>query len=148
MIEVITNIPMVLGNIFAKFAQLDNPETVSRAVAVAMMPEIRERIHVRGENTAGQKIGAYSSKYLKLRQKKYNRTADGDVIFSLTRQLENSYVLEGKEKSYNIGFATPLSYQKSVWLEEKFGRVFGLTATELEQAKEVAVITTNEILNK
>ena len=91
--EITSNFPIVIADILSKINMLDNPETVSRAVASAIMPEMRKRIHVDGNNSKGSKIGTYSTAYLKLRQKKYNRTADSDVIISLTRQLENSYVL-------------------------------------------------------
>ena len=62
------NIPFVIGNILAKFRELDNPETVSRAAAIALMPELRHRIHVEGKKTDGSAIGTYSNSYLKLRQ--------------------------------------------------------------------------------
>lgn len=146
--KVSSNISFVIGSMLAKFAEIENPEFVSRAVATAMMPEIRERIHERGENSKGQPIGTYSNSYLRMRQRKpYNRTADPEVISSLTRQLENSYVLAPQQNSYTMGVATPLSAEKIKWLEEKYGSIWQLTQREREQSFEIAAIEAQKILN-
>jgi hypothetical protein len=136
--EITSNLTSVIGEILGKFEQLANPQTVSRAVATALMPEMRKRIHVDGKNSKDSLIGVYSNSYLKLRQKKYNRTADSDVVISLTRQLENSYVLGGTQTSYNISFSTPLSFDKATWMEEKYGKIWDLTIKEQEIAQIVA----------
>ena len=124
------NIPMVIGSLLSKFKELENPETISRASALAVIPELRERIHVEGKKSDDSQIGEYSIPYLKLRQRKYNRTADRKVIGSLTRQLENSYVLKATDKGYTIGVATPLSEEKIQWLTDKYGVIWQLTETE------------------
>ena len=54
------NIPFVIGNILAKFRELDNPETVSRAAALAVLPELHYRIHTSGKKTDGSAIGTYT----------------------------------------------------------------------------------------
>jgi hypothetical protein len=149
MITITSNISFVIGSMLNKFAEIENPEYVSRAVATALMPEIRERIHERGENSNGQQIGTYSNSYLRMRQRKpYNRTADPEVVASLTRQLENSYVLAPQQKSYTIGVATPLSVDKIKWLEEKYGSIWQLTERERLAALEVAAIEAQLILDK
>lgn len=148
MITITSNISFVIGSMLSKFADIENPEYVSRAVATALMPEIRERIHERGENSNGQQIGTYSNSYLRLRERKYNRTSDRDVVASLTRQLENSYVLAPQQKSYTIGVATPLSVDKIKWLEEKYGPIWQLTERERLAALEVASIEAQLILDK
>jgi hypothetical protein len=68
------NIPFVIGNILAKFRALDNPETVSRAAAVAVLPELKERIHVQGKKSDGNQIGTYSAAYMRIRQGIYNNS--------------------------------------------------------------------------
>tara|TARA_R110000868_G_scaffold297383_2_gene557631 strand:+ start:795 stop:1238 length:444 start_codon:yes stop_codon:yes gene_type:complete len=142
------NIPFVIGNILAKFRELDNPETVSRAAAIALMPELRHRIHVEGKKTDGSAIGTYSNSYLKLRQSKYNRTSDSTVIASLTRQLENGYTLKATEKGYTIGNASPYNDEKIQHLEEKYGAIWQLTEKERELTQIVANETTLLIMNK
>lgn len=146
--EITSNIPFVIGNILAKFRELDNPETVSRAAAVAVMPELRHRIHVDGKKSNGDAIGTYNSNYLKLRQRPpYNRTADPDVIASLTRQLENGYVLKATENGYTIGNASPYNDDKIKHLEEKYGTIWQLTERENEIARIAAEDMTYKLLN-
>ena len=142
------NIPFVIGNILAKFRELDNPETVSRAAALALMPELKHRIHVEGKKTDGSAIGTYSNSYLKLRQSKYNRTSDSTVIASLTRQLENGYILKATENAYTIGNASPYNDEKIQHLEEKYGAIWQLTEKERELTQIVANETTLLIMNK
>ena len=142
------NIPFVIGNILAKFRELDNPETVSRAAAIALMPELRHRIHVEGKKTDGSAIGTYSNSYLKLRQSKYNRTLDSTVIASLTRQLENGYILKATENGYTIGNASPYNDEKIQHIEEKYGAIWQLTEKERELTQIVANETTLLIMNK
>jgi hypothetical protein len=161
---IIDNIPFVVGNILAKFRELGNPETVSRAAAVAVLPEFRNRIHVEGKKTDGSAIGTYSNSYLKLRQRPpYNRTSDPDVIASLTRQLENSYVLVATEKGYTIGLndaqgkskatAPPpnnkvvTGEQKIRHIESMFGIIWQLSQKELDQTQLVAQNTAIALMN-
>jgi hypothetical protein len=146
--EITSNILDVIVDLGIKFKELGNPEQVSRASAMAVMPELRERIHVDGKDSKGAEIGEYSNSYLKLRQKKYNRTSSKTVIASLTRQLENSYILSADEKGYNIGVATPLSEQKIQWLTDKYGLIWELTEAEKTIAFNAAIQQTNKILNE
>lgn len=146
--EITSNIPFVVGNILAKFRELDNPETVSRAAAVAVLPEFRNRIHVDGKKSDGSAIGTYSNSYLKLRQRPpYNRTSDPDVIASLTRQLENGYVLKATENGYTIGNASPYNDEKIKHLEEKYGEIFQLTEAEKDLTQLVAQNTAIALMN-
>jgi len=145
--EITSNIPFVIGNILAKFRELDNPETVSRAAAVAVLPELRHRIHVEGKKTDGNEIGTYSNSYLRIRQKYYNRTADTSVIASLTRQLENGYVLKATENGYTIGNASPYNEDKIKHLEEKYGTIWVLSQRENEMAQIAAKDTALRIMN-
>ena len=146
------NIPFVIGNILAKFRELDNPETVSRAAAIALMPELHYRIHTSGKKTDGSAIGTYSNSYLKLRQSKYNRTADSSVIASLTKQLELAYTLKATDKGYTIdNLGNKIqgeSKTKTEFLEEKYGAIWQLTEKERELTQIVANETTLLIMNK
>jgi hypothetical protein len=146
--EITSNIPFVVGNILAKFRELGNPETVSRAAAIAVLPEFRNRIHVEGKKSDGSAIGTYSNSYLKLRQRKpYNRTSDPDVIASLTRQLENGYVLKATENAYTIGNASPYNDEKVKHLTEQYGEIFQLTQGEKDLTQLVAQNTAIALMN-
>ena len=150
--EITSNIPFVIGNILAKFRELGNPETVSRAAALAVLPELHYRIHTSGKKTDGSAIGTYSNSYLKLRQSKYNRTADSSVIASLTKQLELAYTLKATEKGYtidNLGNTIEgESKTKTEFLEEKYGEIWALSQRELEMTQIVAQETALLIMNK
>lgn len=144
------NIPFVIGRILGKFNALENPETVSRAAAAAVLPELRERIHERGQMSDGSQIGVYSNTYLKYRQKPGKdhpqRSADPNVILSLTRALENSYVLAATEKAYTIGVDNPDSVKKIGWAEEKYGVIYELTNEEKKTALIAANATAEKLL--
>lgn len=145
--QITSNIPFVVGNILAAFKQLDNPETVSRAAALAVLPELRNRIHVEGKRTDGGEIGSYSNSYLKIREK-FNRGNSREVILSLTRQLENGYTLKATEKGYTIGNISPGNDVKIEHLTEMYGDVWLLSEKELEMAQIAAIVTAKELLNK
>lgn len=144
--EITSNIPFVIGNILAKFRELDNPETVSRAAAIAIEPEMRHRIHVQGLNSAGAKIGTYSNSYLKVRER-FNRGDSREVIFSLTRALENGYTLKPTENGYTIGNISPKNEEIMDHLTEKYGEVWLLTEGEREMTRLVAEDTAIRLLN-
>jgi hypothetical protein len=142
--QISDNIPFVIGNVLAKFRDLENPETISRASAAAILPEMRQRIHVNGLKTDGSPIGTYSNSYLKLRQSKYNRSSDSKVIASLTRQLENGYTLQATENGYTIGNTSPENDKKIEWLEEKYGTIWNLT----EKERSDVMLVANEMAGK
>ena len=146
--EITSNIPFVIGNILAKFRELDNPETVSRAAAVAVLPEFRNRIHVEGKKSDSSAIGTYSNSYLKLRQgPRYNRTPDPEVVASLTRQLENNYITGATENAYTIKNISEGNDIKIKHLEEKYGEIFQLTESEKELTQLVAQNTAIALMN-
>jgi hypothetical protein len=144
------NIPFVIGTVLAKFNALENPETVSRVAASAVLPELRERIHERGQKSDGTQIGVYSSTYLKFRETPGKghpaRTSDPNVILSLTRALELSYVLAATEKAYTIGVNNPDSEKKIEWMEEKYGVIYELTLDERKIALNAANATAQIIM--
>jgi hypothetical protein len=112
------------------------------------LPEFRNRIHVEGKKTDGSAIGTYSNSYLKLRQRPpYNRTSDPDVIASLTRQLENGYVLKATENAYTIGNASPYNDEKVKHLTEQYGEIFQLTQGEKDLTQLVAQNTAIALMN-
>lgn len=136
-----------------------------RTLAVSLIPEMRQRIHVDGKKSDESTIGTYSNSYLKRRQNKpYNRTADSKVILSLTRQMENDLsVVDDGKGSYGVGFKNKAIYkptmkrstkakirivsnlQKALWMEEKYGEIYSPTKSEREVLKRAADKFINEI---
>lgn len=147
MITIRTNIGSVTAGIVDKLALLKDKERIVRSCAVQMSGEIRRRIHVDGQDASGNPIGTYSSKYLKLRQKKYNRTSDSNVILSLTSQQENDMGAIETPRGYGIGFKNPLNLKKAAWAEERYGgtdtqnKIYAFTQNE---SKSVGLIIQDE----
>jgi len=148
--QITSNIPFVIGTILSKFRELDNPETISRAAAFAVLPELKNRIHVEGLDSKGAKIGTYSNSYMKVRER-YNRTADKNVVASLTRELENNYTLKATEKGYtidNLGNTIEGDTKtKTDYLEEKYGNIWLLTEKEQDITRIVSEETAIALIN-
>lgn len=144
MITIRTNIPIVIASVASRLAKIKDKEYLLRPVALELIPLMTERIHQKGEDKDNKQIGTYSSRYLKLRQSKYKRSADEKVIVSLTRQLENDWAVIATEKGYGIGFNNPFNLQKARWVEEnKDAKIFQLSKSELQYA----IDRINELVN-
>jgi len=143
---IVDNIPAVIGTILAKFRELENPETVSRAAAAAVLPELHERIHERGERPDGTEIGTYSNAYLALR-KRSGKGSDEQVIISFTRMLQNGYTLQATPNGYTIGNISEGSNKKIEWMEERYGNIWSLSKHEYETARIAAEEESRKIMN-
>lgn len=145
MITITTNIQAVSKEMIAKLQSIIKADEVVRITAAHMAGVIRERIHNEGKNASGNKIGKYSKKYLKRRAKK-NRN-ESNVVISLNRDLENDFGLGQTSPirtatGWGLGFKKDdregvSNYDKSQWMEERFGKIWGLTSAELKEAKRV-----------
>lgn len=56
-------------------------DVVARACAVAVLPAMKERIHVEGKDASGAQIGTYSNEYMKLRTGNYQNSGKRDSGF-------------------------------------------------------------------
>jgi len=135
-----SNISTIVSGLIANIGQLDNPETVSRAAAAAVLPELRERIHERGEKPDGSQIGTYSNSYLRLRARE-GKGNDPSVIISFTRALQNGYTLAATNDGYTIANISPDGDMKVGYMIEKYGDIWQLSETE----QNMALIAANEI---
>jgi len=72
MLSVNTNIGVVVQ---AKLEQIqalqNNPDPILRTVAMAVLPEMRHRVHVDGKDSNGNQIGTYSKGYMVVRTGNY-----------------------------------------------------------------------------
>ena len=133
MISVTINMANFVQKTLVKLQSLQQVDFIPRAVASDILPEMRNRIFVLGQDSTGGPIGDYKSSYLKTRER-YNRTEGKKVVLSLTRQMENdlSVVVDGD--SIGIGFKNPDNYEKAVFLEEKYQKHILSQLTPAEQA--------------
>lgn len=68
MTEYTSNLGQVIGEKLALIKELQgNPDILYRAVAMAVLPELRNRVHVQGKDASGNQIGTYSPGYMKVR---------------------------------------------------------------------------------
>ncbi len=72
MLSVSTNIAVVVK---AKLEQIqalqNNPDAILRTVAMAVLPELKHRVHVDGKDSSGNQIGNYSKEYMVVRTGNY-----------------------------------------------------------------------------
>lgn len=130
-IQIKTNLGEVIGDVSGRLAVLENPDYLLRPVCFDLIDLMTKRIHENGIASDGSPIGTYNNAYLKLREKKYSRTADKKVIVSLTRQLENDWSVIPTTNGYGIGFKNSLNFDKAGWVEEQKDKViFSLSTAE------------------
>ena len=123
MITISSNLGTVFGSLTAKMRTIatgDNKDKMLRTMATTIVAEQKYRVHKLGKKTDGGQIGTYRNPYLRLRQKKYNRTADTNMIFSLTRQMENDYGIVSSDavNGYGVGFKNDFNADKAKWLQD------------------------------
>jgi hypothetical protein len=147
MVTITTNIGEVTAELAAKLKALSNPELIPRTLAFDTIDLMTRRIHEEGKATDEGQIGTYSSNYLKLRERKYNRKSDTKVIVSLTRQLENDWSVIATESGYGVGFKNSLNLQKARWVEEgKSKQIFSLSPSEIKYITEtIAELVSNAL---
>ena len=76
MISVSTNLNVVIK---AKLDQIralrNNPDPILRTVALAVLPELKHRVHIEGKDSDGGQIGTYSKGYMVVRTGNYKDAA-------------------------------------------------------------------------
>ena len=135
-----TNIDEFLISLENALKPTTNPDQLMREVATSLLGVTKNRIHEEGKAANGEQIGEYSDGYLKLRQRKYNRSSSKKTILSLTTQMENDYKVIATDKGYGIGYDNPFNRQKADWNEQTYKKkIFALTEEEKEQARQIAI---------
>lgn len=156
MIKVSSNLGQVAASLSSKLTEFKGviKDKVTRAVATTELAEVKVRIHQDGLKADESPIGEYKNAYLKRRQKKpYNRTADSKIIFSLTRKMENEFVVIPSGDGYGLGWIdggkeSVSNLDKSKFLEERFGDVYKLTKKEQSLINPIAERATQEELRR
>lgn len=69
-----SNISQIVRIKTAQLQQLQNPDEMLRTVALAVLPELKRRVHVEGKASDGSQIGTYSAEYMKLRTGNYQNS--------------------------------------------------------------------------
>ncbi len=130
-----------------------------RASLTTTLAVHKDRIFKSGNDANNAKIGNYSTRPISIAKKdqarntgqtffpggyaEYKRAVGknpGYVNFRNTDQMMMDYGVVGSSGSYGYGFHNPENFEKSQFLEEKFGKdVFELTSRETEVLADVTV---------
>ncbi|MDB5199144.1 MAG: hypothetical protein JWO92_1107 [Chitinophagaceae bacterium] len=90
MINYNSNINVIVKAKLEQIQELrNNPDPVLRAVALAVLPEFRHRIHVEGKDSSGGQIGTYSPGYMIVRTGAY-KNADRKTKGTKKGELKNA----------------------------------------------------------
>jgi hypothetical protein len=113
-----SNVSRIIGQMKAKLISLQaNPDPMLRTVALAVLPEVKKRVHIDGKDSSGKQIGIYSPGYMVLRTGAYKNAGriskgknkgklkDAGTFTDRTIQLDkNTGVFTGEDK---VGKARP-----------------------------------------
>lgn len=71
-----SNIDVVINGTVAQIRALRlNPDPILKACALALLPEVKKRVHVNGQDSSGNQIGTYSEGYMVVRTGNYKDAA-------------------------------------------------------------------------
>lgn len=119
----------------------------------------KPRIFKEGFDAKGSKIGTYSTKPISISKDKQARNTgktyfkggyaeykrdigkfQGFVNLRNTDQMSQDYGLVGSGGNYGFGFQNSENYNKSQWMEQKYGKdIFDISKNELEVLADVTV---------
>lgn len=116
----------------------EEPVSYMRPVVLVLAGEVRHRIHVEGLKANGSRIGTYSLSYMRIREKN-KRGPSREMIWSLTRQMEQDTVPIAQSDLYGIGFNNSWNFEKATWLEEKSPGVYALSESEIQLAEQTII---------
>lgn len=142
-----TNFPQVITEMRQTVVDkiLTNNHPILITAASGVLALVAYRIHSEGLRANGSAIGRYDPGYLKVRQKKkYNRTSDPTMVFSLTRQMENDFTVIAEEGVVGLGFKNSYNFKtKAVNLEASHPGTYALSDSE----EQVVVDIINEYID-
>lgn len=126
-------------------------DQVMRASLTTVLAIHKPRIFQSGQDATKSKIGKYSTKPISISKKDQARNTGktyfkggyaeyksaigkgGDVNFRNTDQMQMDYGIVQNGNSFGFGFNNDLNYDKSQWLQDKYGKdVFDLSDQEID----------------
>lgn len=147
MASVTIDISKAVAGIKSIFDKLKDKEYLLRPLAIETIPNMKERIHEKGQASDGGQIGTYSTGYLNFRENN-GRGKDTKVIVSLTRQLENDWAVIATQNGYGIGFNNSFNFEKSQWVEQQKEKIiFNLSGPEKDYIKDRVDELVNNAIN-
>lgn len=140
-----------LDDIIQRVRNAVKSDQAMRSALTTVMAIHKPRIFQSGQDVNKSKIGKYSTKPISISKKNQARNTGktyfkggyaeyksaigkgGDVNFRNTDQMQMDYAIVQNGNSFGFGFNNDLNYDKSQWLQDKYGKdVFDLTDQELD----------------
>lgn len=125
MLSVSTNIGVIAK---AKLEQIqalqNNPDPILRAVAMAVTPELKERVHIKGLDSNGSPIGTYSAGYMVVRTGNYKNSGKND----------SGYRTKGNEAIFDV------KSKKAIKVKKKDGETNGSLRPKYNRTADTKVI--------
>ncbi|CAN5250873.1 hypothetical protein BH09BAC4_BH09BAC4_28180 [soil metagenome] len=134
----------------------DRRLTVAKATAQYAANDVRERIQLRGQNSAGEtmltssvkKVGRYSESHGKVRQKEGLTTSIINLTFSGELLNGDSWtVIPDGEDGYGAGFREANMSERAGYMEDLFGDVFNMSPDEEQAAIDYFNDAISDIMN-
>lgn len=125
---------------------VENSDPILIAAATGVLGEVTNRIHTRGQKTNNSEIGSYKDSYMYTREKN-NRGSSRNIIFSITRQMENDFTVVSTGNRVGLGFNNDTNFKKATYLEQRFPGTYTLSAEEQLIVVRVIDAYLNGILN-
>lgn len=106
-------------------------------------------VHTRGKKAGKNKN---SGTFTKGKNKgsarpRYNRGTSSKVVLSLTRQMENDFIIKPIDGGWGIGFSNVENFKKALWAEGTYHKkIWNLTPEERAQAIKIAERYIEEVI--
>ena len=149
-----SNMGAVIDKLNVQLKGLKNPDTLLRDIAVSLATSNVDRIHNQSKDVSSSNItykpsrktptmGAYSRSYAKKRQSKGRQI--NKVNLSFTGKLSKEFQAGQISDGWGVGFTTSYGSNLFKLLTDKYGDVWGITASD---NRAIARIVSKEIKKK
>ena len=123
-----SNMGAVVDKLNVQLKGIKNQESVLRNVAVSLATSNVDRIHTESKNVAGGSIGTYAEATRIIRRKKGRQVSRVDLSFTgkLSTEFQASRISDG----WGVGFISSYGSNLFKLLTDKYGEVWGITASD------------------
>ncbi len=150
-----SNFGDVIKQVNVKLKNIANPDPLLQTIAVSLATSNTRRIHNESEDVSGATItykisrktptrGAYSKSYANTRSKKGRQISKVD--FSFTGKLSKEFQAAPSTTGWVVGFTTQDASEKGKFLQDGFGKVYGVTSEDENAINRIVVKAINKLL--
>lgn len=155
MITLQSDTSIVVSSLLSALDDITDVDKVLGRAVFDSFAGIKQRIQQKGGNAKGGKIGNYAKNkagtglgsWARKRQEAGRQTNFIDLTFSGDLMNRGFSVIGINDKSIGIGFLNSESAKIAGFIEDRFGRVFILSDSEIETFEASVIEDINEIIN-